>query len=219
MPSLASLYEQTFRAPAKSMVLTLTPWMGNQWELRIDDPSTISTFEEVSGLVVNWRSRFPFLKKWIFQRAERAWGNSILFFTNRLLIDNEAELDPLRFYQNEKGFLPALAPRTAEPTELIDILDLLEPLGGPISGWPVAIAPLENNTYLNVYSLHYMALFLLSSLVRYRPNVWVHAISRSVSDVMPADDSALAVIETLLDHNSTEIPTLVAEVLGSETAR
>jgi hypothetical protein len=84
---------------------------------------------------------------------------------------------------------------------------------------PVAIAPLESNSYLNVYTLHYLALFLLSSLVRYRPNVWVHAISRSVSDGMPADDSALAIIQTFLDQNFIEIPSLVAEVLGSETAR
>jgi hypothetical protein len=133
-------------------------------------------------------------------------------------MDKEIEFDPFRFYQDERGFLPAPTARTTEPTKFNDISALLEPLGGTISGWPVAIAPIENNCYLNVYTLHYLALYLLSSLVRYRPNVWVHAISRSVSDGMPADDSTLAIIETFLGYNSTEIPGLVAEVLGSENA-
>jgi hypothetical protein len=109
--------------------------MGGQWELRIDDSLPISTFEDVTQLVVNWRNRFPFLNNWIFERGERAWGNTILFFTNRQLLDRETELDSLRFYQNERGFLPAPKARTAEPTELIDISDLSR-LEEPFPGCP-----------------------------------------------------------------------------------
>jgi hypothetical protein len=73
--------------------------------------------------------------------------------------------------------------------------------------------------YVSEFSLHYMALFLLSSLVRYRPQTWMHAISRSVVADMPADDQSLSLIERFLDINSSEIPDMVVSVLNPHEDR
>jgi hypothetical protein len=69
------------------------------------------------------------------------------------------------------------------------------------------------------FSLHFMALYMLSSLVRYRPQTWAHAISRtSISDA-PADDQALALIEKFLDINSATVPLFVVTVLNPKEDR
>ena len=53
-------------------------------------------------------------------------------------------------------------------------------------------------------SSHYIAwlLYLLSTLVRYRPLLWMHAISRSVIAEAPADDKMLSLIERFLSLNA-----------------
>jgi hypothetical protein len=62
--------------------------------------------------------------------------------------------------------------------------------------------------------MQYLALFLLSSLMRYRPQTWTHAISRSVVPGVPADDRALSLIERFLDLNQAEIPGVVVQILN-----
>jgi hypothetical protein len=128
----------------------------------------------------------------------------------------DSEFDPSRFYQSESGFEPAPTGRLSPAKQWQVISEILTPLGGTYSNQTTAIAPLDNDVYVGDYTLHYLALYLLSSLVRYRPNVWVHAISRSVADNNPSDDGALALIESFLALNAAEIPQLVADVLGPQ---
>jgi hypothetical protein len=44
-------------------------------------------------------------------------------------------------------------------------------------------------------ALQFLGSFLLSSLVRYRPQIWQNSISQSVTAESPADDRALSLIE------------------------
>jgi YaaC-like Protein len=90
----------------------------------------------------------------------------------------------------------------------------LEKSLAPVAGaGTYAISPI-NECYPSEFSLHYMALFLLSSLVRYRPQTWMHAISRSVMRDLPADDQALSLIEQFLDLNMGHIPEMIPTVLN-----
>lgn len=50
--------------------------------------------------------------------------------------------------------------------------------------------------------------------MRYRPQIWTHAISRSVVSGEPADDKALSLIERFLDLNRAVIPEMVVTVLN-----
>src|SRR5689334_12828585 len=36
-----------------------------------------------------------------------------------------------------------------------------------------------NGIYISNFSLHYLGMFMLSSLIRYRPQTWFHAITRN----------------------------------------
>src|SRR5467141_1959121 len=71
----------------------------------------------------------------------------------------------------------ALAGDANEPFSLKDGFC---PVAGGYSGPDIcAIAPV-GDLYFSEFSMQYLALFLLSSLMRYRPQTWTHAISRSV---------------------------------------
>jgi YaaC-like Protein len=67
---------------------------------------------------------------------------------------------------------------------------------------------------LSEFSIQYLALFLLSSLVRYRPQTWTEAISGSVVSGETADDKSLSLIERFLEVNRGSIPELVVKLLN-----
>ena len=76
-----------------------------------------------------------------------------------------------------------------------------------------AMAPV-NDIYLSEFTVHYLGLFLLSALVRYRPQAWAHAISRSSFPSEPADDQSLSLIERFLDIDQNEIPEMTVKILN-----
>ncbi|KWI94371.1 hypothetical protein WM09_05380 [Burkholderia ubonensis] len=70
-----------------------------------------------------------------------------------------------------------------------------------------------NGQYIAFQSLQFLALHLLSSLVRYRPAIWMHALSRSASNGRVADDAMLALIEAFMERVLVTIPIFVADVI------
>jgi len=90
----------------------------------------------------------------------------------------------------------------------VDFKNILDPLAGGYSHPARAISPI-NDIFISEFSLHYVALYLLSSLVRYRPQSWGHAISRSASTELPADDKILALLEQFMEINQIAIPQLI----------
>lgn len=214
VPGLHELYEQTFQEHALSAHLQITaPMMSNDdWTLRVDDPESFSNFDDVVRIVGKWRRRFPFLSNWRFWEMQQTWGTSVLIFTNET--PGADELESARFWRNETGFQPVPVQRSVcVPKHERDVSTVLPPLAGRFSLLTTAISPLSNGQYLSEHSLHYVVLYLLSSLVRYRPNVWVHALSRSVTDRVPADDAPLAIIEEFLKRNALETPQFIAGAL------
>ena len=71
-----------------------------------------------------------------------------------------------------------------------------------------------NGYSVSELSIHYLALFLLSSLVRYRPQTWMHALTRSVMPNAPSDDRAISLIELFLDENSELVPAAIVGILN-----
>ncbi len=70
-----------------------------------------------------------------------------------------------------------------------------------------------NDVKLHEYALQFLGTFLLSSLVRYRPQIWQNAISRSVTANSAADDRALSLIEKFLDVTLSGFPNMVVHVI------
>jgi len=50
--------------------------------------------------------------------------------------------------------------------------------------------------------------------VRYRPHTWVNALSGSIIEGHPADDTVLALIEKFLDLNALDIPSFVIKAMN-----
>jgi hypothetical protein len=213
IPTLEGLFRMTFGYDANTapMNFVLDPVGGCQ--IRIDDQEKFVDRNSLKAIVTRWRQRFPFLEHWRVVEAAHAWGNSVIQLQNRSNrnIDefSEAALIDL------KGSFMA-SPHTMGPQDTFPFSQHLAPFGGGYSGGPeYPIAPICG-IYLSEFSLHYLGLFLLSSLVRYRPQTWVHALSRASTAQAPADDRALSLIERFLELNSGSVPSMVATVLSPQ---
>jgi hypothetical protein len=88
----------------------------------------------------------------------------------------------------------------------------------PLSGGYVhsagtyAMQPI-NDVRVHEYALQILGTFLLSSLVRYRPQIWQNAVSRSFTAQSAADDRALSLIEKFLDDTLSGFPAMVVRVI------
>src|SRR4030066_1397839 len=76
---------------------------------------------------------------------------------------------------------------------------LIEPIGG------ICISEL---------SLYYLGMFLLSSLVRYRPQIWMHSLSRLATSELPSDDASLALIEKFLEDTLNVFPSAIVKAMS-----
>jgi hypothetical protein len=117
------------------------------------------------------------------------------------------EFSAERLVESSNGFIAVMQGRRFVPFESI-----VPPLAGGISKThPTAIQPLNGAT-LSEHSLQFCGAFLLSSLVRYRPQVWQHALSHTAVEQSGADERALALVESFLQQILREFPTLVENV-------
>ena len=213
IPSIRRSYEKTFGQPAKACSMQLNNRSGEldgYVELRIDDPELFTDRKSLKKLVRKWRQKYPFLEDWCVAQAQVGWGNSILFFCNIDKTDIDEFSDNLLVERGGQFFSNY---RTQPSYATLDSLGILSPLSGGITlQHGCAIQPFDG-VYLSEYSLQFLGCFLLSSLVRYRPQVWQHAVSRSVSPQSPADDRSLALIERFLDDVLTSYPKLVVHAI------
>lgn len=99
------------------------------------------------------------------------------------------------------------------------VQSILVPMaGGFPEGHSYAMAPIDG-LYPSEFALHYLMLFMLASVVRYRPDTWAHAISRSVLSNRPADDEVLAILERFLEVHLSSIVGLVVPALNPNEDR
>jgi hypothetical protein len=163
IPTLSDLFRNTFLEEPNCIAFTLDTH-GDHCTLRIADRNLFTDRESLRKIVENWRERFPFLKKWRLHEANPAWGKSLIEFEN---------IEPGRRDEFLQGALPAHGENgyiaTTPVGERFVFLKGLAPMGGGYCGGSYAIAPF-NTIYFSEFSLHYLALYLLSSLVRYRPH-------------------------------------------------
>jgi YaaC-like protein len=209
-PTLANLYVATFGEPAYSEQMILDQHAASpRWNLQFYDVTPLTDRTTLRQIVESLRTRFPILTKWRLVEAARAWDRSVLKFVNVPVPANELDEQTLGEFE-----LRFVAQHGIEGPD-VDIERILSPLGGGISTGAshVLIAPLAGQ-YLSEYSLQYLGMFLLSSLVRYRPATWVHALTRSITSETPADDHALALVMAFMDQHVYAVTELVVETLN-----
>lgn len=212
VPTLESLYRMTFGESSQTDVIGLeTGARDHDFRIRIDDPEPFTDRASLKNIVDRWRSRFPFLASWRLTSAQRGWGNSIIYFRN-VANQNIDEYSETYLMHNDGVFQEAaVAGDENRPFSLEE--GFRSVAGGYTGGTVHAISPISG-FYISEFSIHYLCLFLLSSLVRYRPQTWTHAISRSAVAGASADDKALSLIERFLDINTSTVPEMVVQVLN-----
>ena len=176
-------------------------------ELRLDDPEVFSDRESLTKIVQRLREDYPFLQKLQLNAAEKAWNNSVLKFLTVTDVP-ENEFSEAILSGNGNGFI---ADTSRNALVGPDLASLLQPLGrGLTTETPVAMKPIGGK-FLSDYSLAFLGSFMLGSLVRYRPQTWIHALSRSALSDAPADDRELALIEKFLTTVTDDIPQLAIQ--------
>jgi YaaC-like Protein len=217
---LSKLYQYTFAEPPSSESLDHLYFdrHNNYQSTRIVDPQILDSRAALTTIVRRWRERFPYLNRWTIVEANPAWGASYITLAN-LERDNGDDLTPEVLPEPEPNhFISTLRHNPPAERARIPIDQLFVGIGGGYSGKTSAIAPFSGH-YLSEYSLIYIGLFLLSSLVRYRPEMWSHAVSRSSLQDRPVDDQALSLIQAFLDMAQSLIPSLVVKVLNPHEDR
>ena len=214
IPNLKDLYQDTFQENPKAWPISIfcDRYHPGFTDLQIDDPEIYSDRVSMEKIVKKWRKKFPFLNNWCLRQVTKAWGNSIIIFCNiekadinefavDFLVERDGEFRENRNFKNDTSF------------KRIDFHKILPPLSGGLgSGFDSMVEPYQDE-YISECSLYYLGMYLLSSLVRYRPQIWTHSISRSVTREKSADDRALAIIEEFMIRAISQFPNMVINAL------
>jgi hypothetical protein len=213
VPGLQSIYRMTFREDANVERIDLQSVIADdeRFQIRIDLPDKFTDRESLKTLVSRFRSKFPFLNIWRLHSAELAWGNSLILFRNTRNSGID-EFSDSRLLPHAGGFLGV--DRQGDDILRFTLEEGFHPMAGSFSSGLYAVSPVRG-CYLSEFSYHYLAIFLLGSLVRYRPETWTHAISHSVMPETPADDQALSMIGQFLNLNSSVVPGMIVRVLSA----
>jgi hypothetical protein len=221
MPGLSDKFQQTFGSHANTAPIQLTfeTPNGGRCTLRIDDPDLFTDRASLIARVRKWRAAHPFLNRWRFIEALHAWGSAILIFDNAERGEDDDLSEENLIQGNNNGFGSGRA-IMSRAHHFISIADILPPLSGGYLGTAAtyAMRPMAGAT-LPEHSLQVLGCFLFSSLVRYRPQVWQNAISRSVTARSPADDRSLSLIEGFLDDALATFPGMVVRVIDYQRTR
>jgi YaaC-like Protein len=210
IPGLDALYHMTFGEEALSALVSIQLLHGSSdcFQIQVWGHELFSDRESLKQIVERWRDRFPVLKRWRLVSAQYTWGDTNIWFQN-LPVGNLDEF--CEEYAVCSGGSFHHTP--AEPAQRFGIKEGLGSAAGYLQGGTTLISPVHG-VDLSEFSLHYLGLFLLSSLVRYRPQIWAHAVSRSAFSDKPVDDRMLSLIGKFLDINRSSIPELVVQVLN-----
>jgi hypothetical protein len=220
MPGLSDKYSQTFGSPANTALITLGfETHGGLCTLRIDDPDLFTDRVSLIASVGKWRAAHPFLNSWRFKEASHAWGFAILIFDNVEKGEDDGLSEENLIQANNNAFVDRRAMMSGAH-RFIPVPDILPPLSGGYMRTTAtyAMRPLAGAT-LPEHSLQILGSFLFSSLVRYRPQVWQNAISRSVTVQSPADDRSLSLIEKFLDDVLASFPGMVVRIIDYQRTR
>jgi hypothetical protein len=205
IPGLEELYEETFQERANCAQFYLNSLNQGIWNLIVNDKKIPNSRNELRAMVNGWRERYPFLRQWRLAHVAFTWGKANLQFAN-----SRPEGDDM----DDRYFIADMLAYSAHPDELArtrfdDFSAHMSPCSGGLNNsFQYMASPIDGH-FVSEYSLQYIALFILSSLVRYRPQTWMHSLSRSAMGERRADDAPLALIEKLMSINLRDVPILV----------
>ena len=211
IPELESLYRKTFMEEPR--VVHCSHFSSDDdyeglIEFGVHDFLPFTDLSSLELSVRDLRRRFPFLENWrVIYAAPRIavkFGN--LVRDGKSEFSTEVLEERLHvFYLNIPWATdPAsgsLQPSVPLKFKLEELADHCQPIRGNLTPAVETTYLIEswNELFLTELCLYYVGMFLLSSLVRYRPHSWANAIARRSFPEKHLDDRALVLIEEFVD--------------------
>lgn len=216
IPNLEVLYKDTF---GKDPNLVRCSWPGvdqftDYIDFQIFHHKQFRNLQEINDIVKDLRERYSVLKNWFLIKANWSWDNNSLTWANirpndeNMALEQYLELEKDEYWGKEKnGFK---AKKEALEGERIEFSEIIPPMADV--GNPYLIEEYDGED-ISEASLYYMGVFLLSSLVRYRPNTWIHSLKGRNTDIHPIDDKPLAIILKFLDLSLNKFPEMILDFI------
>lgn len=212
---LTEEYEKTFGLPPETLSLGfLTLAFNGKGPGHLAQISFGRRLDGIAALrstLVDIRTRFPCLTNWCVSEIWHGNPGTTLVLVNVRPPSDELDRIPVdEIHWRADAF--SLGNLQTVPLE--------EALQGSISTSTgrVHVTQPINGQYLAELSASYAALFLLGSLVRYRPHSWNHAVSGAIVPDRPSDDRAISIVEAFLVHNAEQITSLImSEIDGHQS--
>jgi hypothetical protein len=164
--------------------------------------------QRVQTIVAKLRSEFPFLQHWALHEIEANYGELKLKFLN---LDRASAPDATRVHVGPRNFFEEeIPPLPCTPTPL-DKMPL--PIQGSLFDGGNGIGAIQALHGINcsLYAVIYMATFMLGSLVRYRPQTWIHALTSKITNDRALDDHSVALVEAFLDDVLSKFPVIIMQ--------
>jgi hypothetical protein len=222
MHRLASLYSETFCEDAKTIRcdISYSDRPHGLAELRITTGEIINDTESRTRIIDNLKARYPFLEKWCLIEAHGDLDHSVFKFMNFdesscAVISDEGGERASGWYDVGSSITMGLR---SKQSKCVNFWDIIQPTGGGPENGAYLIEPFDN-ICISELSLYYLGMFLLSSLVRYRPQIWMHSLSRLATSDLPSDDAALALIEKFLEDTLNVFPSAIVKAMSVKLKR
>lgn len=211
IPGLESLYCKTFGEEPR--VVHCSHFSSDDdyeglVEFGVHDFLPFTDLNSLELSVKDLRRRFPFLENW---RVIYAAPGIVLKFGN-LVRDEKSEFSGNVLEERSHAFYldigwatdatsGSLQPSVSLKFNLEELAHHCQPVRGNLTPAIETTYLIEswNGLFLNELCLYYLGMFLLSSLVRYRPYIWANAIARRSFPEKRLDDRALVLIEEFVD--------------------
>ena len=232
IPDIREIYRQTFNEPSKALNCShfnTDRENSNLITFQVHDVPQFRDLIDLEQAVSNLREKHDFLKKWTVFYATKGQGQSITFcnidpqkvveFSAESFSENSYSFTRIfpRFFDTEIG-----ENRLEIPDDLIGfkfdtLADYCEPVRGNLTPEiedAYLIQQWENH-FISEMSLYYLGMFLLSSLVRYRPHLWANAIARRSFPERPADDRILVLLSRFVEESLEVVPRATVLAINS----
>lgn len=212
MPDQVDLYVRTFKREANVLncqLMESREHSGGELTVYVKGYTMIDR-PALKAIVDGLRERFAFLNRWILSDALCAYGDLRLIFASVDELEVGDTDEPALQWQERAGQFK----RNAPMPKLKAWQDNPPPTSGSLAnsaGSPV-IRPVQD-IQLTSYAIMYMAAFMLGSLVRYRPETWVHALAGRVTRERSLDDQAVALVEEYLAFVLNHFPTVAVNAI------
>ena len=196
---VVGMFEQTFSHKANAHVFDINMYDDHAF-LRIDTKELYTDRNSLIAIIAELRRSFPALNDWHIESASLDWGKSVIKFTNEpydlsielteAVLIHKAEDNS---YSVNFGASKKLSNNKRPFSEILGIVG-----GGQRNEVPHFVTPYNGNYYAEL-SLRLIGMFMLSSLVRYRPQIWIHSLTHLATPERQLDDQMIALIEQFID--------------------